>query len=747
MFWKNREPPALSAWEQMEIAKQQARSEIAGEFLAVCVKMDQKVLESYIDYEAAKGKAFTGSASEVFFTDLSKILFAFVRANGSATEGLGDIFYLIAPLLSSGVSAMTSSTIAVHYLNQLSVDQTDDEPSIPQSLYCLKLFDEKYRTSHASQAVQVYLKLVSVACEQGISRFAQANRVVKSRYIELLNSFGESLSVQATARTPEETALVNAFQDVAHDGASLACRLYRQEAGSDDSIDLNPERLLIMDVLHVISSVARATSEAISEHHGRLLLLIGQKIDPDTFKAYSLKISVKLIVQMTEEPAKALWEPVILKVLTHHDEQNSSNASELPRRAFELLVSAAAHLSSNPVRREQVISQYSALLKAISGETGQTADAGNASEAYEILGVVPACTDKELNVAYHKKTAHWHPDKFHAMDIPKEMKEMATREMARVNVAYKLLEKLRAAPAASKLNATQTEPAADGPKRDDPRADAKPKGVPPPKTNDSSFHAPECGNDGEAFIKDREDEHDMTGRPVGSEQEKFYKTVNRVVDEHSTEISLGLAYGKYRFWKAIFASKFGQVVLMLILMGLFWLFGSHKYTQQQAPVPEVQAPIQPSPPPEPVPDKVSSPIPTEMAPASDTTSDIEAAPADPINSDEGKNTNEAAFTDAGDPYYKAGIGGVSYPVCVYCPNPKYNDEARKAKYEGTIVLQAIIAADGSVSDVEDVKGPGLGLNEVAIQTVKNWKFTPAVGPDGKPVAVMVPVQITFRFVN
>jgi len=57
-------------------------------------------------------------------------------------------------------------------------------------------------------------------------------------------------------------------------------------------------------------------------------------------------------------------------------------------------------------------------------------------EAYEALGVQPDCTDDELKEAYLQKVNYWHPDKFHAAQLPIEMKEMATREMAKVNEAY-----------------------------------------------------------------------------------------------------------------------------------------------------------------------------------------------------------------------------------------------------------------------------------------------------------------------
>jgi DnaJ-class molecular chaperone len=70
-------------------------------------------------------------------------------------------------------------------------------------------------------------------------------------------------------------------------------------------------------------------------------------------------------------------------------------------------------------------------------------DGFQAQAAYELIGVQPGCTDEELKSAYHKKVAYWHPDKFHAADIPVEMMEYATRELARVNEAYSVLKPRR----------------------------------------------------------------------------------------------------------------------------------------------------------------------------------------------------------------------------------------------------------------------------------------------------------------
>jgi TonB family protein len=93
---------------------------------------------------------------------------------------------------------------------------------------------------------------------------------------------------------------------------------------------------------------------------------------------------------------------------------------------------------------------------------------------------------------------------------------------------------------------------------------------------------------------------------------------------------------------------------------------------------------------------------------------------------------------------RAGAGGITTPTCVYCPDPKYTSEARAAKYEGTVVLSVIVNAQGRAEQITVAKGPGLGLEENAIKAVKDWKFKPATGPDGQPVAVRIPIEVTFR---
>lgn len=88
-------------------------------------------------------------------------------------------------------------------------------------------------------------------------------------------------------------------------------------------------------------------------------------------------------------------------------------------------------------------------------------------------------------------------------------------------------------------------------------------------------------------------------------------------------------------------------------------------------------------------------------------------------------------------------GGVSPPRAISTPDPEYSEEARKAKYQGTVVLWLIIGADGKPRDIRVARSLGMGLDERAVQAVKRWLFEPAT-KDGKPVAVQMNVEVSFR---
>ncbi|MFI5094622.1 MAG: energy transducer TonB [Candidatus Acidiferrales bacterium] len=93
---------------------------------------------------------------------------------------------------------------------------------------------------------------------------------------------------------------------------------------------------------------------------------------------------------------------------------------------------------------------------------------------------------------------------------------------------------------------------------------------------------------------------------------------------------------------------------------------------------------------------------------------------------------------------RPGVGGVTIPACVYCPSPSYTDEARTAKFSGSVILQVVVTADGRAENISVVRKAGYGLEQSAIETVRTWQFRPAKGPDGNPVATVVPIEVTFR---
>lgn len=91
-----------------------------------------------------------------------------------------------------------------------------------------------------------------------------------------------------------------------------------------------------------------------------------------------------------------------------------------------------------------------------------------------------------------------------------------------------------------------------------------------------------------------------------------------------------------------------------------------------------------------------------------------------------------------------GQNGYSSPVCVYCPTAQFTDDAVRARFNGRVILVAIIGADGRASVVKVIKGAPFGLSEKAVDAVRQWRFKPARGPDGKAAAVRTDVQVAFH---
>jgi protein TonB len=88
-------------------------------------------------------------------------------------------------------------------------------------------------------------------------------------------------------------------------------------------------------------------------------------------------------------------------------------------------------------------------------------------------------------------------------------------------------------------------------------------------------------------------------------------------------------------------------------------------------------------------------------------------------------------------------GGVSAPVLLYKKEPEYSEEARKAKYQGTVLLYIEVDPSGRATNIRVARSLGLGLDEKAIEAVKQWKFKPGY-KDGHPVTVAATIEVNFR---
>ncbi len=92
--------------------------------------------------------------------------------------------------------------------------------------------------------------------------------------------------------------------------------------------------------------------------------------------------------------------------------------------------------------------------------------------------------------------------------------------------------------------------------------------------------------------------------------------------------------------------------------------------------------------------------------------------------------------------FRAG-GEVSSPILISKVEPEYSEEARKAKYSGTVLLSVVVDEHGIPQDIHVVRPLGLGLDEKAIEAVQRWRFRPGIR-NGKPVRVRATIEVSFR---
>jgi TonB family protein len=92
--------------------------------------------------------------------------------------------------------------------------------------------------------------------------------------------------------------------------------------------------------------------------------------------------------------------------------------------------------------------------------------------------------------------------------------------------------------------------------------------------------------------------------------------------------------------------------------------------------------------------------------------------------------------------YRPG-SGITPPSIQREVKPVYTEEGRRRSVEGDVVLEVVVRADGSVGNVRVVQGLGSGLDQRAVDAVRQWRFSPA-RRYGTPVDVMVEIAVEFR---
>jgi periplasmic protein TonB len=144
-------------------------------------------------------------------------------------------------------------------------------------------------------------------------------------------------------------------------------------------------------------------------------------------------------------------------------------------------------------------------------------------------------------------------------------------------------------------------------------------------------------------------------------------------------------------------------------------------------------------------DKIGDPAAAILAPPSNGTGSggwVGAGHGGGIGIGDGPGVGDGRGGGIGGGIYHVG-GGVSAPHPIYDPDPEYSEDARKSKYQGSVMLSVIIGPDGRPRNVQVARSVGMGLDEKAVEAVSRWRFAPAM-KDGQPVAVQVNIEVAFR---
>lgn len=84
-----------------------------------------------------------------------------------------------------------------------------------------------------------------------------------------------------------------------------------------------------------------------------------------------------------------------------------------------------------------------------------------------------------------------------------------------------------------------------------------------------------------------------------------------------------------------------------------------------------------------------------------------------------------------------------HPILIHSVDPQYSKKARKAKLQGTVLISMVVTAEGLPSDIQVVRSLGMGLDENAVESVRQYRFKPAM-KDGVPIPASIHVSVNFH---
>lgn len=99
--------------------------------------------------------------------------------------------------------------------------------------------------------------------------------------------------------------------------------------------------------------------------------------------------------------------------------------------------------------------------------------------------------------------------------------------------------------------------------------------------------------------------------------------------------------------------------------------------------------------------------------------------------------------NAGGGVYQVG-GRISAPEVLHSVEAEFSDEARRAKYQGVCLISLIVDAQGNPQNIRVARTLGMGLDEKAIEAIRQYKFRPAMKDGKTAVPVAITIEVDFR---